>query len=44
MTSFDPMLVFDIETVPDVAGGRRILGLDGFDDADVRTAMMSARM
>jgi len=44
MTSFDPMLVFDIETVPDVAGGRRILGLDGFDDADVRTAMISARM
>ncbi len=32
-------LVFDIETVPDVALGRRILGLDGLDDAAVAKAM-----
>jgi predicted PolB exonuclease-like 3'-5' exonuclease len=32
-------LVFDIETVPDVALGRRLYGLDGIPDADVAKAM-----
>ena len=32
-------LVFDIETVPDVALGRRLHGLQGIDDADVAKAM-----
>ena len=29
------VLAFDIETVPDVESGRRLLGLDGLDDADI---------
>jgi len=36
-------LVFDIETVPDVAGGRRLHGLDGLDDRDVANAMFQMR-
>jgi predicted PolB exonuclease-like 3'-5' exonuclease len=40
----EPVLVFDIETVPDVAGGRRIHGLDGLDDAAAEQAMASLRM
>jgi hypothetical protein len=36
-------LVFDIETIPDVAFGRRLLGLDGLDDADVASAMFALR-
>jgi len=32
--------VFDIETVPDVASGRRLFGLDGIDDEDVARAML----
>jgi predicted PolB exonuclease-like 3'-5' exonuclease len=36
-------LVFDIETVPDVELGRRVLGLDGLADAQVAKAMYSAR-
>ena len=34
-------LVFDIETVPDVALGRRLYGLDGLDDAAVAKAMFA---
>lgn len=33
------VLAFDIETVPDVALGRRLLGLDGLSDEDVGKAM-----
>lgn len=33
------VVAFDIETVPDVAGGRRLYGLDGIPDADVAKAM-----
>ncbi len=33
------VVAFDIETVPDVAGGRRMYGLDGIPDADVARAM-----
>jgi 3'-5' exonuclease len=36
-------LVFDIETVPDVALGRRLYGLDGLDDAQVAKAMFALR-
>lgn len=36
-------LIFDIETVPDVAGGRRLYGLDGLDDAAAAEAMFKLR-
>jgi len=36
-------LVFDIETVPDVALGRRLYGLDGLADAEVAKAMFGLR-
>ncbi len=36
-------LVFDIETIPDVDFGRRLLGLDGLGDADVASAMFALR-
>jgi len=39
-----PTLVFDIETVPDVDAGRRLLGLRGLDDAAVVEAMKLQRM
>ncbi|MGH8296033.1 MAG: 3'-5' exonuclease, partial [Steroidobacteraceae bacterium] len=34
-------LVFDIETVPDVALGRRLYGLEGLPDAQVAKAMLA---
>ncbi|MGE0080011.1 MAG: 3'-5' exonuclease [Thiohalomonadaceae bacterium] len=37
------VLVFDIETVPDVEAGRRLHGLDGLSDADVANAMFHLR-
>lgn len=36
-------LAFDIETIPDVEGGRRLYGLDGLSDADVAAAMQHRR-
>lgn len=36
-------LVFDIETVPDVAFGRRLFGLEGLPDEEVAKAMMALR-
>ena len=36
-------LVFDIETVPDLEGGRRLFGLDGLSDADTAAAMFHLR-
>ncbi|MEO6081073.1 MAG: 3'-5' exonuclease [Steroidobacteraceae bacterium] len=36
-------LIFDIETIPDVEFGRRLLGLDGLPDADVAAAMFAQR-
>jgi 3'-5' exonuclease len=39
----EPILVFDIETVPDVETGRRLLGLEGLDDAAVAQAMAAQR-
>lgn len=38
------VMVFDIETVPDVEGGRRIFGLEDLDDADAARAMMQLRI
>jgi predicted PolB exonuclease-like 3'-5' exonuclease len=40
----DPILVFDIETVPDTGGGRRIHGYVGLDDDAVAAAMAEKRM
>ncbi len=37
-------LVFDIETIPDLEAGRRILGLEGLSDDDVAQAMASVRL
>jgi predicted PolB exonuclease-like 3'-5' exonuclease len=37
------VLVFDIETVPDTALGRRLHGLEGLSDADVAKAMFALR-
>jgi predicted PolB exonuclease-like 3'-5' exonuclease len=37
------VLVFDIETVPDVEGGRRLYGLEDLSDADVANAMFAKR-
>jgi len=36
------LLVFDIETIPDVDFGRRAMGLDGLSDEQVAKAMFSA--
>jgi predicted PolB exonuclease-like 3'-5' exonuclease len=37
------IFVFDIETVPDVAAGRRLYDLDGLDDRDVGRVMFHKR-
>ena len=37
------VLVFDIETVPDLDGGRRLHGLDGLGDEDVAKALYHLR-
>jgi predicted PolB exonuclease-like 3'-5' exonuclease len=37
------VLVFDIETIPDVDAGRRIYDLEGLDDADVARVMFNKR-
>ncbi len=38
-----PVLVFDVETVPDVVSGRKALELDGIDDQEVVRAMSHRR-
>jgi predicted PolB exonuclease-like 3'-5' exonuclease len=38
-----PILAFDIETIPDVDVGRRVLGMDG-TDAEVVTGMLEQRL
>ena len=38
------VLAFDIETVPDVESGRRLLGLHGLSDADVARVMRQRRL
>ncbi len=37
------VFVFDIETIPDLDGGRRLYGLDGLSDEDVAKAMFHLR-
>ena len=37
------VLVFDLETVPDVEAGRRLFGLEGLSDADVARVMFHKR-
>jgi predicted PolB exonuclease-like 3'-5' exonuclease len=37
------VLVFDIETIPDLEAGRRLYGLEGLDDADTARAMFHLR-
>lgn len=37
------VFVFDIETIPDVDGGRRLYGLDNLSDKDVASAMFARR-
>ena len=37
-------LVFDIETVPDVAAGGRLYDLDGLSDEDIARAMATRQM
>jgi len=39
-----PIMVFDIETVPDVEGGRRIHGLEGLSDEDAAKALAQLRV
>lgn len=40
----EPVLVFDIETVPDVESGRRLHALEGLDDAQVEKWMAAQRV
>ncbi|HBY49252.1 MAG TPA: 3'-5' exonuclease, partial [Alcanivorax sp.] len=37
------VLVFDIETVPDLEGGSRIYDLDGLSDKDTASALFNLR-
>ena len=37
------VFVFDIETVPDVEGGRRLYDLEGLDDSEVANIMFHKR-
>ena len=37
------VLVFDIETIPDLDGGRRLYDLDGLDDKDTANALFNLR-
>lgn len=37
------ILVFDIETIPDVEKGQKIYSLDGLSDTDIATAMLQLR-
>jgi 3'-5' exonuclease len=39
-----PVMVFDIETVPDVEGGRRIHGFEGLSDEDTARALTQLRV
>lgn len=40
----EPVMVFDIETIPDVKGGRRIHGLEDLDDAKAAKALSQLRL
>lgn len=39
-----PVMVFDIETIPDVDGGRRLHGLQGLDDAAAAKSLSQLRL
>ena len=39
MKYFKNLFVFDIETVPDIEAGRRLLGLENADNGEVRKAL-----
>lgn len=43
MAISEPVLVFGIQTVPDLDGGRRVLGLQGMNDGEVAAAMRTLR-
>ncbi|MDA7989544.1 MAG: 3'-5' exonuclease [Gammaproteobacteria bacterium] len=40
----NPVLAFDIETVPDTAAGARLYGLEGLSDEDIARAMATRRV
>lgn len=40
----EPVIVFDIETIPDIDSARRLLGLDDSDDAAVYEALRAQRL
>src|SRR3546814_13514235 len=44
MSFREPVLVFDIETIPDLDGGRRLMGLEQMNDAEVWAAMTTQRL
>ena len=44
MSLREPLLVFDIETIPDIEGSRRILGLEQLSDAEVWAAIKTKRL
>ncbi len=44
MSFKEPVLVFDIETIPDLDGGRRVMNLDGMADDAVWMAMKTERL
>ena len=44
MAMNETILAFDIETIPDVEGGRRLYDLDGLSDADVASAIQHKRL
>ncbi|MDE0310251.1 MAG: 3'-5' exonuclease [Acidiferrobacterales bacterium] len=37
------LIAFDIETIPDLEGGRKLFDLDGIDDKETAKAMLAAR-
>lgn len=41
--SHGPALIFDLETVPDIAGARRLHDFDGLSDTDVAEALFTLR-
>ncbi len=44
MSLREPLLVFDIETIPDIEGSRRILGLEQLSDTEVWAAIKTKRL
>ncbi|MFT4046495.1 MAG: 3'-5' exonuclease [Solimonas sp.] len=44
MSVRDPVLVFDIETIPDLDGGRRLMGLEGLGDDEAWSLMRGRRL